>query len=261
MEHDNNRVARFKTKQSQGQVINTPCIDFQLANNYLTNTTITDNLVRFIYKTRMQLLECNSLLHRYYPQVYQKTCPLCRNPSDTVSHVLNGCMNFHEMYIRRHDRIVNHIHQQITSIHPEVTVYNNKIITSEMFNSQSHELYHNLEHCKPDLLVINHHNRTVFIVEVSVPFDAFINQCYQTKFEYYRPLCDVINLDTAYTSKTVVIIIGSTGCVHNKVTTGLKMLCIDTRRSKAIAKYLGLSAAIGSKIIWQMRVRAAANAR
>jgi len=170
-------------------------------------------------------------------------------------------MNFHEMYIRRHDRIVNHIDQQISTIRPEFTVHNNKIITSEMFHSQSHNLYLNLEHRKPDLLAIDHQNKTAFIVEVSVPFDAFVNQCYQTKFDYYRPMCDLISRDTEYSCKIIVIIIGSTGCVHSKVCTGLRMLGIDTRRSKAIAKYMGLSAAIGSKIIWEMRVRAAAHVR
>ena len=226
------------------------------------NTSITDKLVKFIYKCRMQLLECNSLLHRYYPRVYPKSCPLCRNPSDTVSHVLNGCMDFHDMYIKRHDRIVNHIHNQLTAfITEDHTVYNNRIITAEMFNSESQELYSSLTHRKPDLIVMDHRGRNVFIVEISTPFDAFVNQCYQTKFDYYRPLCDLINVDTEYTCKIVVIIIGATGCVHNKVITGLKMLGICTRKSKAIAKYLSLSCAIGSKIIWQMRVRAAAHHR
>ena len=58
--------------------------------------------------------------------------------------------------------------------------------------------------------------------------------------------------------KTVVIIIGATGCVHNKMIAGLKMLGISTHKSKAIAKYLSISAAIGSKLVWQMHVKAIA---
>ena len=97
----------------------------------------------------------------------------------------------------------------------------------------------------------------VLSFEISTPFDAFINQCYQTKFDYYLPLCELINVDTLYTCKTVIII-GATGCVHNKVIAGLKMLGISIRKSKAVAKYLSLMAAIGSKLVWQMRVKAAA---
>ena len=51
-------------------------------------------------------------------------------------------------------------------------------------------------------------------------------------------LCELINVDTLYTCKTVVIIIGATRCVHNKVIAGLKMLGISTRKSKAVAKYM-----------------------
>ena len=79
-QHLNNRITRFKTKISQGRILNTPCIDFQISNNYLTNTAINDNLVKFIFKTHLQLLECDSLLHRYYPCVCPKSCLLCNNP-------------------------------------------------------------------------------------------------------------------------------------------------------------------------------------
>ena len=73
-------------------------------------------------------------------------------------------MNFHDMYSKRHDRLVNHIHQQITAFQPNWTVYNNQIVTAEMFNSESNELYSHLEHRKPDLIAIDHRNRKVFIV-------------------------------------------------------------------------------------------------
>ena len=139
-QHLNNRITRFKTKISQGRILSTPCIDFQISNNYLTNTAINDNLVKFIFKTRLQLLECNSLLHRYYPRVYPKSCLLCNNPFDTASHVLNGCMIFNDMYIKRHDRIVNHIHSQLTTSRPQFTVYVNRLITGNMLNANTTEL-------------------------------------------------------------------------------------------------------------------------
>ena len=106
------------------------------------------------------------------------------------------------------------------------------------------------------LLILDDQLKRAYIVEVSSPYDAFVDQCYNTKFMYYSPLCELINLDTTYSCKIVIIIIGSTGCVHKNVVPGLKILGFDTRRSKAIAKYLSISAAIGSKIVWQMRVGA-----
>ena len=255
-QHLNNRITRFKTKISQGRILSTPCIDFQISNNYLTNTAINDNLVKSIFKTRLQLLECNSLLHRYYPHVYPKSCLLCNNPFDTVSHVLNGCMIFNDLYIKRHDKIVYHIHFQLTTSRPQFTVYINRLITGNMLNANTTELYANVIHRKPDLLIFDDQLKKAYIVEVSSPYDAFVDQCYNTKFMYYSPLCELINLDTTYSCKIVIIIIGSTGCVHKNVVPGLKMLGFDTRRSKAIAKYLSISDAIGPKIVWQMRVGA-----
>ena len=65
----------------------------------------------------------------------------------------------------------------------------------------------------------------------------------------YVCLYELINLDTTYSCKMVIITIGSTGCVYRNVVPGLKILGFDTRRSNAIAKYLSISAAIGSKIV------------
>ena len=161
------------------------------------------------------------------------------------------------MYSRCHDRIVNHIHQ-LTTTNSDLIVFNNRIVNAAMFNSESVGLDDSLIHCKPDLIVINKSEMKVFVIEISTPFDAFINQCYQTKFDYYLPLCELINVGTLYKCKTVIIIIGATGCVHNKVIAGLKMLGISTRNSKSVGKYLSLRAAIGSKLVWQMRVKAAA---
>ena len=48
------------------------------------------------------------------------------------------------------------------------------------------------EHTLPDLCVIDHVTRKCLIVEVSVPFDVFVNDCYQSKFNRYLPLCQAI---------------------------------------------------------------------
>ena len=113
--------------------------------------------------------------------------------------------------------LLNHIHQQLTTTNSDLIVFNNRIVNAALFNSEYEGLYGNLIHRKPDLVVIGKSEMKVFVVEISTPFDAFINQCYQTKFDYYLPLRELINVDTLYTCKTVVIIIGATGCVHNKV--------------------------------------------
>ena len=41
--------------------------------------------------------------------------PRCNNQSETVSHVLNGCMEFKNLYVARHNRIVKLMGEQIAA--------------------------------------------------------------------------------------------------------------------------------------------------
>ena len=61
-----------------------------------------------------------------------------------------------------------------------------------------------------------------FIFEISCPYDAFVNTCYNIDFAYYQLLNELINVATPYSCKTFVLIIGSLGTIHNKLTSGLK---------------------------------------
>ena len=102
------------------------------------------------------------------------------------------------------------------------------------------------------MCVINHEQRQCLIVEVAVPFDAFVNESYQAKFDKYLPLCHRIS-DLGFQCKIIVLIVGSTGSVHKKFISGLVLAGLSIKCSRAIAKYCSVSAAIGSHIIWKQR--------
>ena len=166
---------------------------------------------------------------------------------------MNGCMHFRNIYVARHDRIVALIREETMKLHPQFDIFSDQPITGDFLGTQSDFQY--IHHRKPDLLICDRQTMKAFIVEISCPFDAFVNTCYNTKFNVYQPLNEHITLATPYSCKTIVIIIGSLGSIHNKVTSGLKMLGFSNRRCKAIARYLSISAAIGSNIIWKQRAR------
>ena len=157
------------------------------------------------------------------------------------------------IYSARYDRIVNHINEKIKKKHPQAEVVNKKIITGDLFDSRTD--FNIIQHRKPDILIYDKQTMKAFIIEIAVPFDAFVDTCYKTKFNYYQPLNELISLDTTYSCKTIIIVIGSLGCIHKRVTTGFKLLGFSTRKSKTIARYLSISAMIGSNIIWKMRTR------
>lgn len=208
-------------------------------------------LVRIIFKSRMQLLECNSLLYKCYPNIYPKCCQMCNNPFDTVSHIMNGCMVFHNNYVARHNRIASLIKEEIRKLHPHVEIHSDQKVTSEMVEGNCDLTL--IPHREPDLLVCDQVGKRAYVVEVSCPFDAFINSCYSTKFEKYKPLNEMVTLNK--TCETIVLVIGSLGTVHRRVVPGMKLLGFRNKRGKAIAKYLSISAAIGSFNIWKSTLR------
>ncbi len=89
-------------------------------------------------------------------------------------------------------------------------------------------------HRKPDLLVID--KRRAFLVEISCPFDRFVNVCYEQKFFKYQELCNAIT-QLGYRYSVVVLEVSSTGLVHRLFRTGLKMLGIAGTVATAIARY------------------------
>ena len=75
---------------SQGRIAREvrECIDSRLSSAFLRNHKLSDEIISFVCRGRLQLLQCNSLLHLYYG--VDKKCNLCQFRSDTASHILNG---------------------------------------------------------------------------------------------------------------------------------------------------------------------------
>ena len=162
-----------------------------------------------------------------------------------ISHVLNGCMEFKNLYVARHNRIVKLIGEQIAADKLDFKIYCDKIVKLEMFVNESEISdqsfsFQWVNHRRPDLLLVNKAKKKAFIVEFSVPFDRFIDLCYQHKFNKYIELCNKCN-ELGYHTRIIVLIIGSLGLVHNKFVNGLKVIGLTTSKAKAIAKYVSVN--------------------
>ena len=248
-------VCLWKEKVNQGRLAR-ECIDFadmSLSCQHLRLLGLSDRLIQFVVKGRLQLLETQSMLYIYYPNLHTKRCPSCNHPTDTTSHVLNGCMTHRQCYIQRHDRSVDHIHNELLKMSQfkDCRLLKNKVINNNVFPNA---MFDEVQHTKPDIIVIDDENNKVYIVELSHPYDAFIESCYQTKFDKYFPLSLAIQ-GAGYQCTIIVLIIGSLGHVHKRFVPGLKRLGMSQIRAKAIAKYLSVSSMIGSYRVWRRRWR------
>ena len=94
----------------------------------------------------------------------------------------------------------------------------------------------------------------VYITEISIPYDGFLKQCYQSKFDKYFPLALELN-DLGFQTQIIILIIGSTGLVHHRFTSGLIKLGIGKSESKFLTQYCSISASIGSFKVWKSRCR------
>ena len=213
---------------------------------------LSDSVVQFIFKARLQLLMCNSLLHVYYPNV-SRHCSRCGFFTETVSHILNGCPHNKSAIQNRHNRIANIVSKAVSAEFPQSTILCDKIVKPTHFQ-QSNDQFEAVPHTRPDMCIISNEQRECFIVEVTVPFDVFMDDSYQAKFDKYLPLCQRIS-DIGFNCRIIVLIVGSTGSVHKKFVSGLCMAGLTPARARAIAKYCSISAAIGSKIIWKQRCK------
>ena len=149
------------------------------------------------------------------------------------------------MYTERHDRCVELVLQALAKF----------VLTEfcQVFQNQRVSLDGRyLGTSKPDLCVIDHCRSVAFVIEISNPFDAFIDTCYQHKFQKYIPLCLQLR-EAGFSTKVVVLVIGSLGTVHQHVVPGLTLIGLSRRTSKSLAKYLSVSTMIGSRRVWARR--------
>lgn len=223
-----------------------PYADMSCSVGHLTNINVHDQLVKFVSKGRLQLLETNAVCNTYFPNTYTRCCSLCGFYTDTNSHALNGCRRLKGLYTERHDRCVELVKRELMKsvVTEYCLVFDNQTVNFDGFSSDIRS--------KPDLCIVDHRNSVAFIVEVSNPFDSFIEQCYQHKFDKYMPLCLSLN-DAGFTTKVIVLVIGSLGIVHKKVVPGLSILGLSKRQSKSLARYLSISVMIGSRRAWARR--------
>ena len=107
---------------------------------------------------------------------------------------------------------------------------------------------------KPDIVTIDYENREVKIIEISTPYDSFIDIKYQSKFDKHFPLTLEIS-EFDFTAEVIVLVIGSCGLVHKNVVSGLTKCNVPKYEAKFLAKFCSISSIIGSYRVWKRRCK------
>ena len=127
-----------------------------------------------------------------------------------MSHILNGCHVYRGLYISRHDRIVDLISKDISSIfRSSITLYKHSAVKPSMFSlCNDDSAFSNISANTPDVIVVNENHREVFILEVGCTFDYSLEEAFLTKVLKYHQLEQTIS-QLGYRCKLLIFIFGS----------------------------------------------------
>ena len=151
-------------------------------------------------------------------------CRMCRNHNETIDHILSACPKLAQTeYKARHDRIAAALHWSLCKVfgfkhakywyehRAEKVLENDDVKLLWDFHIQSD---HMIEHCRPDLLLVDKKIKTATIIDVAVPGDTRIVTKEQDKILVYQDLRREIKKNWDLRMVVIVpIMIGALGAV------------------------------------------------
>ena len=235
----------------QGNFIKMENIEQKISHQIYYGWKLSDSLVTFVVRARMNQLPCNQLIHMWNKE-YEKRCALCNHNVESVAHLMSSCRKFKDLYSRRHDRIVSTVSEQIQNSNPASLLFVNKMAET-VFPALRNEI-EEISSRKPDIIELKENEKECEIIEITVCFDMYMEQSYSGKAEKYKELIRILE-QNGIKANINVLCFGSLGSVNKKVRTCLKKLGLSHEEAKSTMKWCGVSYMIGGNIIWRERCK------
>jgi hypothetical protein len=156
----------------------------------------------------------------------QTLCPLCRNQSQSLYHIMNGCTYMLDKgrYTVRHDAVLRAIADRIKLAYrgnEDINVWMDKDgkYTSDKARLLPQGLQDKAELRRPDIIIEEEWKRLIFI-ELTCPYDTLKNleAAHKRKTDKYQSLVDKIKREHSYQYETVelhCVEVGSRGYIAN----------------------------------------------
>ena len=181
----------------QGKTACLPAADHSVSHSVYKNVALDECIALFTLKARLQVLPTKLNLSIWFPGNY---APYCihhghEQIAETMPHILNGCHVYKGLYISRHDRTVDLISKDISSIfRSSITLYKHSTVQPSMFNLCNDDfVFSNISANTPDVIAVNENHREVFILEVGCTFDYSLEEAFLTKVLKYHQLEQTIS--------------------------------------------------------------------
>ncbi len=121
----------------QGKLACLSSADHSVSHSLLKNTALSEDIVIFTVKSRLQVLPTRLNLSIWFPTTQVPHClhHTTEQITETLPHILNGCHAYRGMHRARHDRIVDLIVKDISNhVSPLVRVYKHSCVKHLCFS-------------------------------------------------------------------------------------------------------------------------------
>ena len=188
-------------------------------------------------------------------------CRICNTYPETIHHIIAGCPSLSQnVYTYRHDNVAKYLYIKIGEhaglmkgnekwyeIKPECVTENENF--KVLWNFQiitDHQINHN----KPDIVLVNKVQKTAQIIDIAVPMDINVVAKRFEKLKNYANLAIEIKDSWNLNSVSIIpVIIGSTGVIHRELKKDLAKLEVILS-SKDIIQMQEI-AILGTTYIWR----------
>ena len=109
-------------------------------------------------------------------------------------------------------------------------------------------------HRKPDIVMVNKTTMKCIIVEVTVPYDLYLNYAKNAKVLKYALYCSFLESKN-YRTKLMVLCFGSLETIDCDVKSGLEYFKPNAGKLKKLMQWCSISVIVGSKYIWKSQVK------
>ena len=187
------------------------------------------NLEGFICAAQEQALRTRCIRSTIDKENIDPKCRRCGQVSETVQHLASGCTALAQKeYRRRHDRMGLRVYWEVCRKYgvkcagkwweetPE-EVRISKDGKFEIWWDKSVNTAEQLEHNRPDLVIINREKGLWTIVDFCVPVDKNVLKREQDKIDTYSPLAYQIRKMHKVKTRIVPVVIGSLGVVSKRL--------------------------------------------
>ena len=204
---------------------------------WLRKGTLKRETESLIMAAQEQALNTNSVKRNIYKMDVSDKCRLCGKKTESVTHIVSACeVIANKGYKRRHDKVCLNLHWQLCKKYgfpvadrwyrhePEGAIENDraKILWDFMVQCDIQ-----IEHRKPDIIVIDKKDKMCKIIDVACPGDHNLVEKRNEKMNRYADLR--LEIARMWNIKTIVvpIIIGALGSIPKDIHKFLKLLDID----------------------------------